>query len=134
LIKEVIEVKKVIISTEEAPSAIGPYSQAVKAGHFLFVSGQLPINPEPGDLVGGSIKEKTGMVIENIKVILEKAGADLDSVVKTTIYLTDMSDFSAVNSIYTRYFGNSLPARSTMQVAALPKGAEIEMEVVALVR
>lgn len=126
--------KKVIISTEEAPSAIGPYSQAVKAGHFLFVSGQLPINPETGDLVGGSIKEKTGMVIENIKVILEKAGADLDSVVKTTIYLTDMSDFSAVNSIYTRYFGNSLPARSTMQVAALPKGAEIEMEVVALVR
>lgn len=126
--------KKVIISTEEAPSAVGPYSQAVKAGHFLFVSGQLPINPETGDLVGGSIKEKTGMVIENIKVILEKAGADLDSVVKTTIFLTDMSDFSAVNSIYTRYFGNSLPARSTMQVVALPKGAEIEMEVVALVR
>lgn len=125
--------KKVIISTEEAPSAIGPYSQAVKAGHFLFVSGQLPINPETGDLVSGSIKEKTGMVIENIKVILEKAGTDLDSVVKTTIFLTDMSDFSAVNSIYTRYFGNSPPARSTMQVAALPKGAEIEMEVVALV-
>ena len=114
--------KKVVISTEEAPRAIGPYSQAVKAGDFLFVSGQLPINPKTGDLVGGSIKEKTGMVIENIKVILEKAGADLDTVVKTTIFLTDMSDFSAVTSIYTRCFGNSPPARSSVLVAARRNG------------
>lgn len=123
---------KKLISTDRAPSAIGPYSQAVKAGNLLFVSGQLPLDPKTGQLVEGDIQKKTATVIENIKAILEESGANLGSVLKATIFLTDISDFSAMNDIYSQYFADSLPARSAIQVAALPKGADIEMEVIAL--
>jgi len=124
---------KVTVSTTKAPRAIGPYSQAVKAKHFLFVSGQLPMNPNSGILVEGSIQDKTSRTIDNIKAILEEAGTSLESVVKATIYLTDMSQFSAVNEIYSMYFHNSFPARSTVQIAALPMGSPIEIEVIALI-
>ena len=123
---------KTLISTDRAPSAIGPYSQAVKAGNLLFVSGQLPLDPKTGQLVEGDIQKKTATVIENIRAILEESGSNLRSVLKATIFLIDISDFSAVNDIYSRYFADSLPARSAVQVAALPKGADIEMEVIAL--
>jgi 2-iminobutanoate/2-iminopropanoate deaminase len=126
-------VPKTLNSTASAPSAIGPYSQAVKAGKLSFVSGQLPINPKTGDLVEDGIEEKTTAVIENIKSILEEGGATLGSVLKATIFLKNMSDFQFVKDIYSRYFINSLPARSAVAVLALPKGAEIEMEVIALV-
>ena len=122
---------KTLISTDRAPSAIGPYSQAVKAGNLLFVSGQLPLDPKTGQLVQGDIQKKTGAVIENIKAILEESGSNLKSVLKATIFLIDISDFSAVNDTYSRYFGDFLPARSAVQVVALPKGADIEMEVIA---
>lgn len=123
---------KTLISTDRAPSAIGPYSQAVKAGNLLFVSGQLPLDPKTGQLIEGDIQKKTATVIENIRAILEESGSNLKSVLKATIFLIDISDFSAVNDIYSRYFADSLPARSAVQVAALPKGADIEMEVIAL--
>jgi len=125
-------VPKTLISTDRAPSAIGPYSQAVKAGNLLFVSGQLPLDPKTGQLIEGDIQKKTATVIENIRAILEESGSNLKSVLKATIFLIDISDFSAVNDIYSRYFADSLPARSAVQVAALPKGADIEMEVIAL--
>ncbi|UCG80901.1 MAG: RidA family protein [Desulfobacterales bacterium] len=124
---------KVTVSTNKAPRAIGPYSQAVKAKHFLFVSGQLPMDPNSGSLVEGSIQDKTSRTIENIKAILEEAGTSLESVVKTTIYLTDISQFSAVNEIYSMYFSNLFPARSTIQIAGLPMGSPIEIEVIALI-
>ena len=123
---------KTLISTDRAPSAIGPYSQAVKPGNLLFVSGQLPLDPKTGQLIEGDIQKKTATVIENIRAILEESGSNLKSVLKATIFLIDISDFSAVNDIYSRYFADSLPARSAVQVAALPKGADIEMEVIAL--
>jgi len=125
-------VPKTLISTDRAPSAIGPYSQAVKPGNLLFVSGQLPLDPKTGQLIEGDIQKKTATVIENIRAILEESGSNLKSVLKATIFLIDISDFSAVNDIYSRYFADSLPARSAVQVAALPKGADIEMEVIAL--
>jgi 2-iminobutanoate/2-iminopropanoate deaminase len=119
------------VSTPAAPAAIGPYSQGIVAGNLVFISGQLPIDPKTGDFVQGGIEEKTHRVLMNIKAIVEAAGADLSQVVKTTIFLADLSHFAAVNRIYAEYFGGVFPARSTVQISALPKGAEIEVEAVA---
>jgi len=124
--------KKRVIQTEKAPKAIGPYSQAIQAGPFLFVSGQIPIDPSTGELVGGDIQEQTRRILENIKQILESQRLALPDVVKTTIFLKDMGNFAKVNEIYAAYFPTEAPARSTIEVARLPKDAEIEIEAVVL--
>lgn len=124
--------KKEIIKTDDAPAAIGPYSQAVKAGGFIFLSGQIPLDPATGNVVDGGIKEQTERVMLNLKAVLEAAGSDMGSVVKTTIYLTNLSDFSTVNEIYGNYFKENPPARATVEVSSLPKGVEVEIEAVAL--
>lgn len=118
------------VKTSRAPGAIGPYSQGVRAGNFLFISGQLPLDPETGEFVAGDIEAKTRQVLKNIGAIVEAAGADLSQVVKTVIFLTDLGNFSRVNKVYGEYFHGVYPARSTVQVCALPKGAEIEIEAV----
>jgi len=124
---------KEIISTEKAPKAIGPYSQGVKVGELIFTSGQLPINPENGQLIADDVKKATAQSLENIKAILEKAGSSLDKVVKAVVYLKDLEDFAAVNEVYATYFTGDYPARSCFQVAKLPMDAKIEIEVVASV-
>jgi 2-iminobutanoate/2-iminopropanoate deaminase len=120
------------IKTDRAPEAIGPYSQAIKANGFIFASGQIPLDPATMQIVAGGIEEQTGRVLENLKAVLEAAGSSLDHVVKTTVYLADMSEFAAMNEIYARYFGARKPARATVQVARLPRDAMIEIDVVAL--
>jgi 2-iminobutanoate/2-iminopropanoate deaminase len=123
--------KKAIESTR-APAPIGPYSQAVKSGNFLFISGQIPLNPSTGELVAGGIHEQTVQVLNNLKAILEAGGSSLEKVVKTTIYLSHMANFTEMNAVYAEYFPKEpAPARSTVQVAALPKGAMLEIEAVA---
>ncbi len=122
---------KKIIKTAGAPEAIGPYSQAVRAGDFLFCSGQIPLRPETGEMVAGGIGEQARQVLDNLSRVLEAAGAGFADVVKTTIYLTDLGHFSEVNEIYGRYCGCAMPARATVEVSALPKGALVEMEAVA---
>lgn len=117
-----------IITTAKAPAAVGPYSQAVVAGNLMFVSGQLPMNPYTGEMVSGDIQAMTHQVIRNIRAIAEANDTDLSRVVKTTVFLTDMQHFTAVNTVYAQYFGENLPARSAIQVAALPKGAQVEIE------
>lgn len=119
-----------MIQTTDAPAAIGPYSQAIRTDGLLFVSGQLPIDPVSGDLVTDDIGRATRQIVRNIEAIVRAAGAALADVVKTTIFLADMNDFAAVNEVYGEYFGQILPARSTVQVAALPKNAPIEIEAV----
>lgn len=126
-----LKMKKKAIITKKAPAAIGPYSQAIKAGEFIFVSGQIPIDPSTGELVEGSINEQTRQALENIKAILEAADSSLDRVVKATVFIDDMDDFQAVNEIYSQYFVNDFPARVCVQVAKLPLGARVEIEVVA---
>lgn len=121
---------KEIISTGNAPAAIGPYSQAVKAGGFLFTSGQIPVNPQDGSVPAG-VAEQAEQSIKNVKGVLEAAGSGLGNVVKTTVFLTDMADFAVVNAVYARYFTEPFPARSCVAVAALPKGVRIEVEAVA---
>ena len=121
-----------IVKTGDAPAAIGPYSQGVIAGNLLFISGQIPLDPVTGELVEGTIGEKADRIIRSIAAIAKAAGADLRRVVKTTIFLTDMADFAAVNDAYASHFGEILPARSTVQVAGLPKGVNIEMEAMVL--
>ena len=116
------------IHTDDAPAAIGPYSQGVRAGGFCFFSGQIPLDPASGELVSGGIVEQTEQVLRNIAALLDEAGLGPESVVKTTIYLTDLGDFALVNEIYGRFFGESKPARATVEVAGLPRGAEIEIE------
>ncbi len=123
---------KKIISTSEAPGAIGPYSQAVRSGSFLFCSGQIPLDPKSGQIVPGDIAAQTRRVLDNIAGVLRAEGLTFDRVVKTTIFLTDLGDFQTVNEIYGSYFKQDPPARSTVQVAALPKGANVEIEVVAM--
>jgi len=118
------------VSTDEAPAAIGPYSQGIRCGNLLFISGQLPIDPASGELVTGSIQDKTLRVIENIRAIAEAAGAGLQDVLKTTVFLKDMNDFTAVNTVYAEFFPASPPARAAIQVAALPKDADIEIEAI----
>jgi len=118
-----------ILSSNKAPQAIGPYSQAIKSGNFIFCSGQIPLNTE-GEVVGKSVEEQTKQILENIKNLLEDVGSGLSNVVKTTIFLTDINDFPIVNEIYGKYMSHK-PARSTVAVASLPKGVKIEIEVIA---
>jgi 2-iminobutanoate/2-iminopropanoate deaminase len=122
------------ISTPQAPAAIGPYSQAIRAGGFLYTSGQIPLDPATGNMLAGGIAEQTAQVFENLKAVLAAAGSGLGQVVKTTVFLKDMGDFAAMNEIYGRYLGGPAgpaPARSTVEVARLPKDARVEIEVVA---
>jgi len=122
------------IATEGAPQAIGPYSQALVSGDLLFVSGQIPLDPATGALVSGGIEPAVERVFDNIQAILGAAGATLDDVVKTTVYLVRMSDFAAMNAVYARRFGSHRPARSTVAVAELPKDAAVEIDVIARLR
>src|SRR3984885_13096699 len=117
---------KQVINTTNAPAPIGPYSQAIAAGHFIFVSGQIPSNPSTGEIVSGDIKAETKQVMENIKAVLSEAGAGFSNVVKTTIFLTDMQSFGQVNEVYGTYFTDQFPARETVQVAGLPKNVNVE--------
>lgn len=125
---------KEIICTDRAPKAIGPYSQGVKAGGFVFFSGQIPLDPATGQLQGADIAEQTELVMENISGLLAAAGLDFGDVVKSTIFLTDLTNFTTVNEIYGRRFPANPPARSTVEVKGLPKGAAVEIEVIALCR
>jgi 2-iminobutanoate/2-iminopropanoate deaminase len=122
---------KAIISTTAAPQAIGPYSQAVKAGAFVFTAGQIALDPETGQLVDGDIADQTDRVMRNLQAILEAAGSSLSRVVKTTCFLVDLDDFGRFNAIYSQYFPENPPARSTVQAARLPAGARVEVECVA---
>jgi len=122
---------KKIISTSEAPAAIGPYSQAIRSGDFLFCSGQIPLDPKNGQMVSDDITPQTRRVMENISGLLKSEGLSLADVLKTTIFLTDLGNFQTVNEIYGSYFTSEPPARSTVQVSALPKGAKVEIEVIA---
>ena len=124
--------KRETVSAKGAPEAIGPYSQAVKGGGLVFASGQIPLDPATGVLTKGSVAEQTEMVLKALRNVLEAAGSNLDSVVKTTVYLTDMKRFGEMNEIYAKYFPESPPARSAVEVSALPKGADVEIEAVAL--
>lgn len=121
-----------IISTKKAPAAVGPYSQAIKAGNMIFASGQLHINAETGEVLKGDIQDQTKLCLENVKAILEEAGASLEDVVKVTVFLTDMAKFSSVNQVYGEYFNNHKPARSCVAVKELPLGGEVEIEVIAV--
>lgn len=120
-----------ILRSDQAPAAIGPYSQAVKFGSMLFCSGQIPLDPVTGELVSGDIKAQAERVMKNIAAVLSAAGTGFDNVIKTTIYLVDIADFAAVNEIYGLYFNSHKPARSTVAVKSLPRGALIEIEVIA---
>lgn len=123
----------VIISTSSAPAAVGPYAQAVAVGGMVFLSGQLPIDPETGDFPPGGVQAQARQCLENIKAVLQKSGLSMDHIVKTTVFLQDMKDFSAMNEVYASYFSQGhFPARSAVQVAALPKQALIEIEAVAM--
>lgn len=121
------------IHTENAPAAIGPYSQAVKAGDTIYVSGQLPVDPATGEFAGDDIKTQTKQSLTNIKNILEKAGAGMENVVKTTVLLADIADFAAMNEVYATFFTEPFPARAAFQVAAVPKGAKVEIEAIAVI-
>ena len=123
-----------VINTDKSPAAIGPYSQGIKTGNLLFVSGQMPINPSTGEIVGGTIKDQTARVIENLRAILEEAGLTLDNVVKTTVFIKDMNEFSNINEVYASYFTKTKPARSCVEVARLPKDVGIEMEAIAVMK
>ena len=123
---------KEIIATDNAPKAIGPYSQAVRAGGFLFCSGQIPLDPKTGELVAGPIGAQTERVMDNIAAVLAAAGLTFGDVVKSTIYLADLGNFAAVNDVYGRRFPSEPPARSTVEVKGLPKGAGVEIEVIAM--
>uniref|UniRef100_A0A831UC71 RidA family protein n=1 Tax=Geobacter metallireducens TaxID=28232 RepID=A0A831UC71_GEOME len=123
---------KEIISTDRAPKAIGPYSQAVRGGGFLFLSGQIPLDPATGEFVPGGIREQTERVMDNIAAVLAEAGVGFDAVVKTTIFLTDLAHFGVVNEVYGSRFTAAPPARSTVEVKGLPRGALVEIEVLAL--
>jgi len=122
---------KNVVLTDRAPKPIGPYSQAVKANGFVFVSGQIALDPKTGEFAGTDVKQQTERVMENLKAILEASGAPLNHVVKTTVYLKSMDDFAAMNEVYARYFSLAPPARSTVQAARLPKDALVEIDVVA---
>lgn len=126
---------KKIIKADSAPAAIGPYSQGIEieAKKFLFLSGQIALDPKSGNLAGGDIKTQTKQVIENIKAVLNACRAELNNVIKTTVFLADMNDFKAMNEIYAEYFKENPPARSTVQVARLPRDARVEIEVIAAV-
>ena len=121
-----------VIATDRGPKAIGPYSQAVKANGFIFISGQIPLDPRTQELVEGNVARQTERVMENLKGIVEAAGSSLDRVVKTTVFLKDLADFPAMNEVYSRYFPANPPARATVQVARLPRDVGVEIELIAL--
>jgi 2-iminobutanoate/2-iminopropanoate deaminase len=121
-----------IINTNNAPAPIGPYSQATVAGNFVFVSGQIPLNPVTGELITTGITDEAVMVMENIKAILTEAGIGFENIVKTSIFLTDLGNFGQVNDVYGKYFTANFPARETVQVSALPKGVNVEISVIAV--
>ena len=123
---------KEIISTEAAPGAIGPYSQAIKTGNMIFCSGQIPIDPATGEFVSSDIAEQTEQVLKNLTEVLKAAGSDLNGVVKTTVFLADMGDFTAMNEVYGRYFDENKPARATVQAARLPRDARVEIDCIAV--
>jgi 2-iminobutanoate/2-iminopropanoate deaminase len=121
-----------IVATEAAPQAIGPYSQAIRIGEFVFTSGQIPLDPKTGAFVEGGIAEQTEQVLRNLAEVLQAAGTSLEAVVKTTVFLADMDDFAAMNEVYGRYFSNEPPARSTVQAARLPRDARVEIDAIAV--
>ena len=121
------------VNTDKAPKAIGPYEQAIKAGGLVYTAGQIPIDPQTGNLIAGGIAEQTRQVLENLKAVLEAAGSSLDKVIKATVFLKNMADFAALNEVYGEYLGKAKPARSTVAVAELPRGALVEIDFVALV-
>jgi 2-iminobutanoate/2-iminopropanoate deaminase len=123
---------KKIIATTDAPAAVGPYSQAIRIGNFVFCSGQIPLDPKSGQIVQGAIEAQTRRVMENITAVLRAEGLGFENIVKTTIFLTNLNDFQTVNELYGSYFKSDPPARSTVQVSALPKGANVEIEVIAV--
>ncbi len=125
------EIVREIIHSQKAPRAIGPYSQAVKTENMIYVSGQIPIDPETGELIGDSIETQTERVLRNLSAILEAGGSSLAMVVKTTVYLTDLKDFEAMNKVYSRFFDTMPPARATVGVSALPRGVAVEIEAIA---
>jgi 2-iminobutanoate/2-iminopropanoate deaminase len=120
-----------VVSSRGAPAAIGPYSQAIRAGGFLFISGQIPLDPESGQVVDGDVAAQTHRVMQSLGAILKAAGASYDHVVRTTIFLTDLTDFALVNDVYGSYFAAPAPTRATVQVAALPKGVSVEIDAIA---
>lgn len=122
---------KQIIKPKNSPAAVGPYNHAVRVGDLLFTAGQIPIEPATGNLVAGDIKAQTERVLQNLKAILDDQGLTFANVVKSTVFMTNLADFAAMNEVYAKYFTENFPARSTIQVAALPKGASVEIEVVA---
>lgn len=124
---------KDIVATDRAPRAIGPYSQAVRAGDLVFASGQIPIDPATGEFVAGGIAEQTEQILRNLTAVFEAAGVGLNQVVKTTVFLADMDDFTAMNEVYGRFFGEEPPARATVQAARLPRDARVEIEAIATV-
>ena len=124
---------KETISTEKAPGAIGPYSQAVKAGNMVFCSGQIPIDPTTGEFVSNNVAEQTHQVLTNLSAVLEAAGTSLNNVVKTTVFLADMNDFTAMNEIYAKFFSDNKPARATVQAARLPRDARVEIDCIAVI-
>lgn len=124
--------ERTVIATDQAPAAVGPYSQAVRAGKFVFTAGQIPMDPATGKLVGGDIQAQTRRVLQNVQAVLEAAGASLANVVKVTVFLLDMGNFKAMNEVYAEFFTASPPARSAVQAAALPLGVDIEIEAIAL--
>jgi 2-iminobutanoate/2-iminopropanoate deaminase len=131
---EVIAISvKEIVQTDRAPGAIGPYSQAIKAGGLVFVSGQIPIDPASGQFVAGGISEQTEQVMKNLLAVLESAGSGLDRVVKSTVFLADMNEFAAMNQVYGQYFSHEPPARATVEVSRLPRDARVEIDVIALI-
>lgn len=125
--------KKILISTEKAPGAIGPYSQAVRIGNLLYTSGQIPLDPATGNLVEGGVEIQTKRVLENLKAVLEAANTSFDQVIKTTVFIKNMDNFALVNQIYGEYFTSNYPARSCVEVARLPKDVEVEIELIALI-
>ena len=124
--------KHQVIHTDKAPKAIGPYSQAVKAGNMLFVSGQVPFVPETMEIVEGDVKAQTAQSLKNLQAILKEAGADFSNVVKTTVFIKDMNEFAQVNEVYAEYFGDNKPARACVEVARLPKDVKVEIELIAV--
>ncbi|GAA3647214.1 RidA family protein [Asaccharospora irregularis] len=124
--------KHQVIHTENAPKAIGPYSQAVKAGNMLFISGQVPFVPETMEIVEGDVKAQTAQSLTNLKAILAEAGADFSNVVKTTVFIKDMNEFGAINEVYAEFFGENKPARACVEVARLPKDVKVEIELIAV--
>ncbi|MGL5348096.1 MAG: RidA family protein [Peptostreptococcaceae bacterium] len=125
--------KHQVIHTDNAPKAIGPYSQAVKAGNMLFVSGQVPFVPETMEIVEGDVKAQTAQSLKNVQAILTEAGLDFSHVVKSTVFIKDMNEFAAINEVYAEYFGENKPARACVEVARLPKDVKVEIEVIAVI-